>query len=137
MCTVRASLPPACLPADTSSGSFAAWTSLQAADGQTPHDYAAMDGSHALNTFIVQKQAGELPEEEEDFAFDPETGELLEDCIGADAEALTVRSSSGTDSLMVPGQQQEAAAGHDAPPRGPSSGAGSREGGSLFVVTRC
>ena len=136
MCTVHASLSPACLPADTSSGSFAAWTSMQAADGQTPHDYAAMDGGHALNTFIEQKQAGELPEEEGDFAFDPETGELLEECIGADGETLTVRSSSGIDSLMLPGrQQQEAAAGHDAPPRGLSSRAGSREGECLSVVT--
>ncbi len=125
-----------CLPADTSSGSFAAWTSKQAADGQTPHDYAAMDGSHALNTFIEQKQAGELPEEEGDFAFDPETGELLDDCIGADGEAPTVRSSSGSYSMIVPGRQQhEAASGHDAPPRAPSSGAGSREGECLAVVT--
>ena len=108
---------------------------MQAADGQSPQDYAAMDGNHALNTFIEQKQAGELPEEEGDFAFDPETGELLEDCIGTDGEASNVRSSSSTDSLMVPGQQQqEAASGCDAPPRAPSSGAGSREGGCLSVV---
>ena len=95
-----------------------------------------MDGSHALNTFIEQKQAGELPEEEGDFAFDPETGELLEDCIGADGEASTVRSSIGSDLLMAPRrQQQEATPGHDAPPGPLSSGAGSREGECLSVVT--
>ena len=128
-----ACLTVTCLPADTSSGSFAAWTSTRAADGQTPHDYAAMDGSHALNTFIEQKQAGELPEEEGDFAFDPETGELLEDCIGADQGASIVRSGSGSDPLIVPRrQQQEAGSGHDALPQAPTSRAG-REGKCLSV----
>jgi ankyrin repeat protein len=70
---------------DMCPGALEAWSELRAADGHTPLDFAALSKHHEYTTLVEQKLAGELPESEDEFEFDPETGELLDSSSGAAA----------------------------------------------------